>query len=50
MPLVIQYWQGFPAASIFQPDQCIVGTQTPRVGTESPKPFLNQYTLDISGV
>jgi hypothetical protein len=50
MPLINQYWKGFPAVSVFQLNKCLGGTQIIRDAIESPKPFLNQYALDISGV
>jgi len=48
--MIVQYWQGFPAVYIFQLNKRRSGTQILRAVTESPKPFLNQYALDISGV
>jgi hypothetical protein len=50
MPWISQYWQGFPAVSVFQLNKCTDRTQTLPANIKSPKPFLNQYALDISGV
>jgi hypothetical protein len=35
---------------VFKLNKCTGGTQILRTAIKTPKPFLNQYALDISGV
>ena len=50
MPAISQYWQGFPAASVFYLGKPGNPSKMLQPGPESPKLVLNQYALDIKGV
>ena len=50
MPSINQCCQGFPAVITFKINKFSSRTQITHVTIESPKPFLNQYALDINGV